>query len=102
MALLIETVAKFSAEENKKDQEDNENEDLENESMEMDWKRAYRQLLKLIKRMKEIVIKRAVSTTGDIQENPLIKKMGLAVGKTGRANFTLQEMLQICESFKCL
>ena len=103
MTLLIETVAKFAAKSKRRDLEEDDDESLrieiENDLPKIEWKKTYRKLLKLVKRMTEILKKR-ISTTSEVElpeENPLIKKMELAVGKIGLANFTLLEMLQICK-----
>lgn len=96
MTLLIETVAELIAQENKRDITEEEGQDGLEEVEEVQWKRAYRQLWKLMHRMEEMATVQ-VATPTEIQENALIKKMELAIGKTGHTNFTLMEMLQICE-----
>jgi len=102
MTLLIETVAEHSAKNKKRDLEEEYDDEIkkdenENDFLEIEWKNTYKKLLILIKRMTGILKKRSSIAEVELEENPLIKKVELAVGKIGLANFTLLEMLQICK-----
>lgn len=93
---VLESVAKYSLlleEERKKDSEGEGRQ--EKGDVLVDWKKAYRELKKVVSRMKKLVIKRAVT----IREEIFLKRVESAAYKGNiQPKFNLQEMLLICES----